>query len=126
VPHTDAKGAMDYVFRDLGVPTTFLLTSFYWENLIDFGMGPQRTPEGLVFALPMSDRKLPGIAAEELANMFQFKQECNDEFRAVRDVTFSRELNPALMRFDQWLAQHGHRLAVTVPLAAAFQRWRAG
>ena len=28
--------------RELGVPTTFLLTSFYWENFIYFGMGPKR------------------------------------------------------------------------------------
>ena len=44
VPHFDAKAAADHYFRDLGVPTTFLLTSFYWENLIGFGMGPKRAP----------------------------------------------------------------------------------
>src|ERR671914_468939 len=36
VPHFDAKGEADQFFRDLGVPTTFLLTAFYWENLIYF------------------------------------------------------------------------------------------
>jgi uncharacterized protein YbjT (DUF2867 family) len=67
VPHFDAKGESDRVFTDLGVPTTFLLTSFYWENLIQFGMGPKRGPDGkLVFTLPMGDRKLPGIAAEDI------------------------------------------------------------
>jgi uncharacterized protein YbjT (DUF2867 family) len=39
VPHFDAKGESDRIFTDLGVPTTFLLTSFYWENLLYFGMG---------------------------------------------------------------------------------------
>jgi uncharacterized protein YbjT (DUF2867 family) len=34
----DDKGEADHVFTDLGVPTTFLLTSFYWDNLIHFGM----------------------------------------------------------------------------------------
>jgi uncharacterized protein YbjT (DUF2867 family) len=29
VPHFDAKGEANHVFADLGVPTTFLLTSFY-------------------------------------------------------------------------------------------------
>ncbi len=67
VPHLDAKGEMDRVFTDLGVPTTFLLTSFYWENLIHFGMGPRRGPDGaLTFALPMGEAKLPGIAAEDI------------------------------------------------------------
>jgi uncharacterized protein YbjT (DUF2867 family) len=67
VPHFDAKGESDGIFADLGVPTTFLLTSFYWDNLIHFGMGPRRGDDGrLVFALPMGDRKLPGIAAEDI------------------------------------------------------------
>jgi uncharacterized protein YbjT (DUF2867 family) len=67
VPHFDAKGEADQVFRDLGVPTTFLLTSFYWDNLIYFGAGPKRGPDGkLAFTLPMDDKKLPGIAAEDI------------------------------------------------------------
>ena len=44
VPHFDAKGEADQFFRDAGVPTTFLLTSFYWDNLIYFGLGPQAGP----------------------------------------------------------------------------------
>jgi len=67
VPHFDAKGESNSVFTDLGVPTTFLHTSFYWDNLIFFGMGPQRSEDGkLAFNLPMGDRKLPGIAAEDI------------------------------------------------------------
>jgi uncharacterized protein YbjT (DUF2867 family) len=42
VPHFDAKGEADQIFRDLGVPTTFLLTCFYWDNFIFFGVGPKR------------------------------------------------------------------------------------
>lgn len=67
VPHFDAKGEADRVFRDLGVPTTFLLTSFYWENLIYFGMGPRKQPDGtLAIMFPLGDAKLPGIAAEDI------------------------------------------------------------
>ena len=41
------------------MPTTFLLTSFYWENLIYFGAGPKRGPDGkLAITLPMGDKKL--------------------------------------------------------------------
>jgi uncharacterized protein YbjT (DUF2867 family) len=67
VPHFDAKGEADQIFTDLGVPTTFLLTSFYWDNFIGFGMGPARGADGkLAITLPIGDAKLPGIAAEDI------------------------------------------------------------
>lgn len=67
VPHFDAKGAANHFFTDAGVPTTFLHTSFYWDNFISFGMGPKPGPDGvLAITLPMGDRKLPGIAAEDI------------------------------------------------------------
>jgi uncharacterized protein YbjT (DUF2867 family) len=67
VPHFDAKGEANRVFSELGVPTTFLLTSFYWDNFIHFGMGPKKGTNGhLTITLPMDDKKLPGIAAEDI------------------------------------------------------------
>jgi len=67
VPHFDGKGEADAIFGELGVPTTFLLTSFYWDNFIYFGMAPQRGEDGVLsFAFPMGDEKLPGIAAEDI------------------------------------------------------------
>ena len=67
VPHFDGKGEADQIFRDAGVPTTFLLTSFYWDNFIYFGAGPQRLPDGtLALTFPMADRKLPAMAAEDI------------------------------------------------------------
>lgn len=67
VPHFDAKGESNKVFTEAGVPTTFLYTSFYWENLIYFGMGPKKGPDGkLVFTLPMGGKKLAGMAAEDI------------------------------------------------------------
>lgn len=67
VPHFDAKGEADHFFTDAGVPTTFLLTSFYWDNFIFFGSGPQRGPDGkLAITFPLGDKKLPGIAAEDI------------------------------------------------------------
>lgn len=178
VPHFDAKGEIDQVWKDLGVPTTLLLTSFYWDNFIHFGMGPKAGPDGnLAIALPMGDRKLPGIAAadigacaygifkagkehigktvgiagehvsgaemaaaftkalgkkvayaevtpeayrafgfpgaEDLGNMFQFKRDFNEDFRAARSVDQSRKLNPSLSSFEQWLAAHVKEVPVT-------------
>ena len=67
VPHFDAKGEADAIFTEFGVPTTFLLTSFYWDNAISFGLGPKKGEDGsLQFVLPMDNAKLPGIAAEDI------------------------------------------------------------
>ncbi|MBZ5564419.1 MAG: NmrA/HSCARG family protein [Acidobacteriia bacterium] len=67
VPHFDAKGEADHVFTGLDLPVTILLTSFYWDNLIYFGMGPKKGPDGkLAITMPMDDKKLPGIAAEDI------------------------------------------------------------
>jgi uncharacterized protein YbjT (DUF2867 family) len=67
VPHFDAKGEADAIFSELGVPTTFLLTSFYWDNLIHFGMGPTAGPDGrLAITIPVADARLPGIAVEDI------------------------------------------------------------
>ncbi len=177
VPHYDGKGEADDAFRSLDVPTTFFLTSFYWENLLNFpGMGPKRNAAGeLVFAMPMADGKLPGIAvddiglcalgvfrqtcnigqtigvagehptceqmaasltrvlgqrvryenvdpvafrtsdftgAAELSNMLQFKRDFQDVFCGTRNVERSRQLNPALQTFDQWLARHAGRFTL--------------
>jgi uncharacterized protein YbjT (DUF2867 family) len=65
VPHYDGKGEADALFRDL--PHTLLRTSFYWENFIHFGAGPQPGPDGkLVLALPIGSEPLPGMAAEDI------------------------------------------------------------
>jgi uncharacterized protein YbjT (DUF2867 family) len=67
VPHFDAKGEANHLFGDAGVPTTFLNTSFYWENLIYFGMGPQPGEDGvLAITFPLGDAKLAGIAAGDI------------------------------------------------------------
>lgn len=67
VPHFDGKGEADAYFAEAGVPTTLLLTSFFWENFIFFGAGPQKGPDGkLALTFPMGDKKLPGIGAEDI------------------------------------------------------------
>lgn len=67
VAHFDAKGEANRLFTELGVPTTFLLTSFYWENMIHFGLGPMKGSDGrLAITYPMGDKKLPGIAVEDI------------------------------------------------------------
>lgn len=174
-PHFDAKGAANHFFIDLKVPVTFLMASFYWDNLIT--SGPKKGPDGkLYLTLPLDDKKMAGIAsedigkcaygifkkgkaligktigvageqltgkemaealskalgkevlfnnvtpdtfrsfgfpgAEELGNMFQFYRDFDKECNSVRDVKFSRELNPELKSFQQWLSKNAQRISV--------------
>ncbi len=175
VPHFDSKAEADAFFRELGVPTTFLLTSFYWDNFIHFGMGPKKGPDGkLALTLPIGDKKMPSMAsedigrcayglfkrggefigktvgvagehitgaqmasalgkalgqevvynrvtpdayrafgfpgAEDLGNMFQFKADFNEDYCAARNLAFSRQLNPQLQTFAQWLDANAKRI----------------
>jgi uncharacterized protein YbjT (DUF2867 family) len=175
VPHFDAKGESDHFFTDLGVPTTFLRASFYWDNLIQFGMGPKKELDGnYSITFPVGDKKMAGIASEDigkcaygifkrgqavigktigvagdqltghemaaklsraisrgvrynsvspetyrgfgfpgaddLGNMFQFYRDFDEELNKIRDVTTSRQLNPELQSFDQWLSKNAHRI----------------
>ena len=65
VPHFDSKGQVDFVFDEMGVPTTFMQVAFYWENFIH--SGPKKSGDGpLLLTLPIQDKKMAGIAAEDI------------------------------------------------------------
>ena len=65
VPHFDGKGESDQYFA--GLPTTFMLASYYWDNMIYFGMGPKKGPDGkLAITFPMGNKKMAGIAARDI------------------------------------------------------------
>jgi uncharacterized protein YbjT (DUF2867 family) len=67
VPHFDAKGEADHIFKDLGLPLTILLASFYWDNAIYFGMGPQKGADGkYTLTFPTGDAKIAAIAADDI------------------------------------------------------------
>lgn len=69
-PHFDAKGESDHFFSDLGLPVTFLRTTFYWDNMIMFGMGPKRGADGkLTLTFPIGDKRLSGIASEDIGKV---------------------------------------------------------
>jgi len=70
VPHFDAKDMANAEFAKRGVPTTYLVTSFYWDNMIHFGTGPKRGPDGtLALTMPMGDKRLPGIAVDDIGRV---------------------------------------------------------
>src|SRR6266516_1166723 len=67
VPHFDSKGEADKFFIELGLPVTVLETSFYWDNMYLFDMGPKKAPNGAyAITFPMGNKRLPGIAAEDI------------------------------------------------------------
>lgn len=67
VPHFDAKGAANRFFERHHVPTTYLYTSCYLENLIHFGMGPQRGADGsLAVTFATGAARIPWIGVEDI------------------------------------------------------------
>ncbi|MEU9305137.1 NmrA/HSCARG family protein [Streptomyces sp. NPDC048269] len=66
VPHFDGKAEADRYFTEAGVPTTFLRSTFYWENLLGM-FSPQRAEDGAFeLVLPMGDSRLSGIAVDDI------------------------------------------------------------
>src|SRR5690606_18708258 len=46
---------------------TYLITSFYWDNLYKLGLAPKKADDGqLAWTFPMGDSKLAGIATEDI------------------------------------------------------------
>ncbi len=65
VPHFDAKAEADEYFRSL--PVTYLVTSFYWDNLYLFKLAPAKDQSGVYsWTFPMGNAKLAGMAAEDI------------------------------------------------------------
>ncbi|MCC3763388.1 NmrA/HSCARG family protein [Glycomyces sp. TRM65418] len=66
VPHFDVKGAANALFAEAGVPTTYLQTTFYWENFLESFQPKHQDDGSMVLALPMADSRLAGIAVEDI------------------------------------------------------------
>jgi uncharacterized protein YbjT (DUF2867 family) len=68
VPHFDAKAEADAYFS--GLPVTYLVTTFYWDNLYMFGLAPKKGDDGVYsWTFPMGNAKLGGIAAEDIGKV---------------------------------------------------------
>ena len=68
VPHFDAKDEANAYFA--GLPVTYLVTSFYWDNLYAFGLGPKKGDDGVYsWAFPMGNKRLAGIAVEDIGKV---------------------------------------------------------
>ncbi len=123
VPHFDGKGESDRFFADLGVPATILLTSFYWDNFIHFGMGPKRGPDGkLAITFPMGDKNLPGIAVEDIGKCAYGIFKRGGEFIGKKVGIAGEHLTGAQMAsgFTQALGQEVRYNSVTPEAYRAF------
>ncbi|MHB8619885.1 MAG: NmrA family NAD(P)-binding protein, partial [Chloroflexota bacterium] len=68
VPHMDGKDEANAAFQ--GLPTTFLVTTFYWDNFYAVGLGPKKGADGQYeWTLPVGDAKVAGIAVEDIGNV---------------------------------------------------------
>ena len=68
VPHFDAKADADAYFA--GLPVTYLVTSFYWDNLYSFGIGPKKGADGVYgWTFPLGNKRLAGIAVEDIGKV---------------------------------------------------------
>jgi len=68
VPHFDAKAEADAYFS--GQPVTYLVTSFYWDNLYMFGLAPKKDNDGVYsWTFPLGNAKLTGMAAEDIGKV---------------------------------------------------------
>lgn len=69
VPHFESKGSqIPYVNER--VPTTTLVAAFYYDNFINFGMGPQPDQEGnLAITFPLGDTPMWMTAAEDIGHV---------------------------------------------------------
>ena len=116
VPHFDAKGEADAIFTELGVPTTFLVASFYWDNFLQPGGGPKKGPDGkLAITLPMGTKKLAGIASEDIGKVAYAIFEKGDEMIGKRVGVAGGHLTGAQMAksFSKALGQEVRYNAIT-------------
>ncbi|MCV7168933.1 NmrA/HSCARG family protein [Mycobacterium manitobense] len=68
VPHFDVKAEADALFRDYGVPTTLLRSTFYYENFTG-ATAPVREGGRLILTAPLTDRPVPGIAVDDIGRV---------------------------------------------------------
>jgi uncharacterized protein YbjT (DUF2867 family) len=183
VPHFDAKAEANAYFS--GLPVTYLVTSFYWDNFYLFGLGPKKGDGGAYsWTLPMGNAKLSGMAgedigktaygifkagqqyigktvgivgenltikemcdkiskglgigavqynavepdayrkfgfpgADELGNMFQVYRDFESQVVGARNQQVTKQLNPQLSTFDQWLAKNKDKVRASTEPAPA-------
>jgi uncharacterized protein YbjT (DUF2867 family) len=69
--------------------------------------------EVLYKAIPFDAFRSFGFpGADDLGNMFQFNHDFADYFSGVRNLEFSRMLNPELQSFETWAERNKHTIPI--------------
>ena len=61
---------------------------------------------------PETYRSFGFPGADDLGNMFQFYRDFEDVCTSTRDVKFSKQLNPSIQSFDQWLVENAAKIPI--------------
>ena len=59
---------------------------------------------------PETYRSFDFPGADDMGNMFQFYRDFDEVCNSVRDVKLSKELNPELKSFNNWLTEKAQRI----------------
>ena len=86
MPHFDGKGEADKIFRELEVPTTFLLTSFYWDNFIHFGMCPKKGADGKLAGIQLDGNPIESFPALHEAIIDRIGVDATDAIKESAEV----------------------------------------
>jgi uncharacterized protein YbjT (DUF2867 family) len=75
---------------------------------------------GKALGQPVTYNKIPASVyrsfgfpgADDLGNMFQFYDDFEEQVNALRDVSSSKELNPEMQSFPQWLKENAKKIPI--------------
>jgi len=121
VPHFDGKAEVTKEYDEL--PVTKFYTSFYYENFINFGMGPSRQSEKDAYALtfPLGDVKMPVVAVSDIGKaacaIFQDESLIGKSVGIQSEVLTGKEMADV---FSKVCGQPVHYYAVPTDVYASF------
>jgi hypothetical protein len=102
------KGGASYVGKTVGIAGESLSFQEMSQKL-EKGLGV--SPVTFTDVDPNVFRSYGFPGADEYGNMFQTYKDFATEVNAARSVETTRQLNPSLQNFDQWLAKNKDKVA---------------
>lgn len=100
------KGGKAFINKTVGVAGEHL-TGEEMANKLTKALGQEVKYNNVT---PETFRSFGFPGADDLGNMFQFYRDFEEDCNRVRDIGVSRQLNPELKTFDQWLAENAKRI----------------
>ena len=100
------KNPAEYIGKDVGVAGEHL-SGQQMADALSKALG-----EPVVYNKISADvyRSFGFPGADDLGNMFQIYDEFEEKLNGLRDVNVSKQLNPELMNFEQWLSRYAKKI----------------